>query len=478
MAVSGDQADPVDSGRQAGLIDQAWAAVSLDDPGSPRLPAPVEVTGTTGHLPSRFAVEEVTVASVGAALLAAAALSQQRGASGGSVVLDRGHVADAVRSERLFRIGGRPAGAGFAPLSRFWTARDGWVRTHANYPWHRKALVSALGTSEEIGAVATVLADLPAEEVERRVFAAGGIAAAVRTTEEWDDHPQGRAVAAEPLIGYRMAGDGSARERASADLPMAGVRVLDLTRVIAGPICTRFLAALGAEVLRLDPRSHPDMATGVVADSLLGKRSAFLDLNSRDGLAILERLLDRADVVVCGYRPGALDRFGLGEEALTERHPGIVAVFLDAWGHRGPWAGRRGFDSVVQAPTGIAMGESPDGQEPGALPCQLLDHGTGYLAAAAALDGLRRQGAQGGTHIRRLSLARTALWLTSQGTRPHRGDGPAGAGTDSPGWLVRLESARGVVTAVAPPGALGDQRLQWSPPLTGYADGPATWLGG
>jgi len=336
----------------------------------------------------------------------------------------------------------------------------------------------ALGTSEEPGAVAARLAELPAEEVERRVFAAGGIAAAVRTAEEWDAHPQGRAVAAEPLIGHRMTGDAVARERAPADLAMAGVRVLDLTRVIAGPVCTRYLAALGAEALRLDAPSHPDMEAGVVADSLLGKRSAFLDLDSRDGVAVLERLLDRADVVVCGYRPGALDRFGLGEETLTERHPGIVAVYLDAWGHRGPWAGRRGFDSIVQAPTGIAMGESPDGQEPGALPCQLLDHGTGYLAAAAALDGLRRQGAQGGTHVRRLSLARTARWLTSQGTRPDRGGGRDGVGPDPPGWLVRLDSARGPVTAVAPPGALAGRRLQWPSPLTGYGDGRAAWPGG
>jgi len=478
VTVSGDQSDPVDSDRQAGLIDQAWAAVSLDDPGSPCPPAAVEVTGTLGRLPSRFAVEEVAAACVGGALLAAAALSEQRGRSAGSVGLDRGHVADAVRSERCFRLGGRPAGASFAPLSRFWAAGDGWVRTHANYPWHRKALVSALGTSEEPEAVAARLAELPAEEVERQVFAAGGIAAAVRTSEEWDAHPQGRAVAAEPLIGHRMTGDGAARERAPADLAMAGVRVLDLTRVIAGPVCTRYLAALGAEVLRLDPPGHPDMEAGVVADSLLGKRSAFLDLDSRDGVAVLERLLDRADVVVCGYRPGALDHFGLGEETLTERHPGIVAVYLDAWGHRGPWAGRRGFDSVVQAPTGIAMGESPDGQEPGALPCQLLDHGTGYLAAAAVLDGLRRQGAEGGTHVRRLSLARTARWLTSRGTRPDRGGWPDGADPDSPGWLVRLDSARGPVTAVAPPGALGGRRLQWPSPLTGYGDGRAVWPSG
>src|SRR5262249_49178141 len=147
-----------------------------------------------------------------------------------------------------------------------------------------------------------------------------------------------------------------------------------------------------------------------------GKRSATLDLRSRDGRDVLDGLVAEADVIVCGYRPGALQRFGLGEDDLIERRPGVVAVYLDAWGHTGPWAGRRGFDSVVQGPTGIAQGEMSDSGQPGALPCQLLDHGTGYLAAAAALDSLRRQRQDGGTHVRRLSLARTAAWLTSRPT--------------------------------------------------------------
>ncbi len=256
---------------------------------------------------------------------------------------------------------------------------------------------------------------------------------------------------------------------------MRGVRVLDLTRVIAGPVCTRFLGALGAEVLRLDPPDRPDMAAQAVTDTLLGKRSALLDLGTPSGAATLQRLLDQADLVVCGYRPGALDRVGLGEADLTDRHPGIVVVYLDAWGHSGPWAGRRGFDSVVQAPTGIAMGESPSGEEPGALPCQLLDHGTGYLAAAAALDGLRRQSAQGGTHVRRLSLARTALWLSSPGRQPEHGAGAPAAARERPPWLVDLDSAGGPVTAVNPPGHLGDRALQWPLPLTGYGGTRPRW---
>jgi crotonobetainyl-CoA:carnitine CoA-transferase CaiB-like acyl-CoA transferase len=410
--------------------------------------------------------------------------------------VDRDHIAAAVRSERYFRRGGQSAGVGFATLSRFWPAADGWVRTHANYPWHRDALLSALGTPDDVDAVGAAIAEMRAHDVEERVFIAGGIAAAVREVDEWRAHAQGQALATEPLIGHRMIGDAARRARPYGELPASGVRVLDLTRVIAGPVCTRYLGALGADVLRLDPPHRPDMQRGEVADTLLGKRSAMLELSTGDGAATLHQLLAHADAVVCGYRPGALDRFGLTEDALATRHPGLVVVYLDAWGHRGPWQHRRGFDSVVQAPTGIASAESVDGAQPGALPCQLLDHGTGYLAAAALLDGLYRQNVHGGTHIRRLSLARTAAWLSASRSAVSRSASaennlppatPRSASAKNvprsvyaedepaPPWLVELDSAVGPVTAVAPPGTLGERPLQWPAPLTGYGNDPPRW---
>lgn len=461
---------------EAVLTGEAWEATAAE-PGARRPPPDaLTVMGSTGHLPSPFPVEEMAGACVGAALLAAVSLHQSRGSSPGSATLDRGHVAAAVRSERYFRRGSAPAGAAFAPLSRFWRASDGWVRTHANYPWHRDALLSALGTSAEPDAVAKAMAERPAEQIEREVFAAGGIAAAVRTLDAWRDHAQGRALAEEPLIGHRLAGDAPPRVWAAGDLPASGVRVLDLTRVIAGPVCTRYLAALGADVMRVDPPGRPDMRAGAVADTLLGKHSSRLDLSAPRDATAVTALLGGADVVVCGYRPGALDRFGFTEETLAERHPGLVVVYLDAWGHHGPWAGRRGFDSIVQAATGIAHGASGQGAEPGVLPCQLLDHGTGYLAAAAALDGLRRQREKGGTHVRRVSLARTAWWLTA--ARPTRPEGPAAPLAEDPDaapWLVHLDSAAGPVTVVAPPGRLGDRPLRWPSPLTGYGQDRPGW---
>ena len=479
------------------LLAEAWAALAAaadgvgpdgrDGPGGPLppgagpwLPAGLEVlwvSGAPGHLPSRLPVEDTALACTGAALLAAAALHAQRGGDCGSrgsptARLDRGHVAAAFRSEAYLRIGGERAGPGFAPLSRFWRAADGWVRTHGNYPWHRTALLRALGCADDPESVAAAMTDLGAREAEDLVTGAGGVAAAVRAEAGWRAEPPGQAVAATRLVEGRSIGGAPPRWRPAGALPATGVRVLDLTRVIAGPVATRYLGALGADVLRLDAPGRPELALHAY-DGLIAKRSALLDFGADGGNGRLHELLSGADVLVHGYRPHALDRFGLSPEILAERHPGLVVVSLSAWGSRGPWGSRRGFDSIVQAASGIAMAESADGERPGALPCQLLDHGTGYLCAAAALQALARQSARGGTQFRELSLARTAHWLLGL-PREAAVPVPAADGGD-PAWLVTMDSAAGPVTTVRPPGQLDDEALAWPRPLSRYGADEAAW---
>ena len=466
----------------ARLLGEAWAALGPGGPGTE-----LQVTGVRGSLPSHLPVEDTAIACAGAALLAAADLQARRGGPAPRTArLDRGHVAAAFRSEAYLRLNGAAAGAGFAPLSRFWRTRDGWVRTHGNYPWHRAALLRALGTGEDPDQVAAAIAGRTAHEVEDLVVGAGGIAAAVRTEAQWRAEPAGQAVAAARLVEGGRLGDAPPRRRTvgplpaaelpaaelpAAELPAAGIRVLDLTRVIAGPVATRYLAALGADVLRLDPPHRPELPLHAY-DGLLGKRSALLDLDT--DAARLDELLAAADVLVHGYRPHALDRFGLTPGALAERHPGLVVVSLSAWGSTGPWGSRRGFDSIVQAASGIAVAESADDDRPGAMPCQLLDHGTGYLCAAAALRGLADQAVAGGTQVRELSLARTAHWLlgsAAAGLAPADG-APNRAEAD---WLATLGSAEGPVTVVRPPGQLDGRELAWPSPLTRYGGDPPAW---
>jgi crotonobetainyl-CoA:carnitine CoA-transferase CaiB-like acyl-CoA transferase len=240
--------------------------------------------------------------------------------------------------------------------------------------------------------------------------------------------------------------------------------------VIAGPVATRTLAAHGADVLRLDAPDRPEIPLQAY-DTLPGKRSALLDL--RAGRDTLEQLLAGADVVVTGYRPGALDRFGLAPEALARRHPGLVVVTLSAWGHRGPWAGRRGFDSLVQAACGIAVAEgNPDG--PGALPAQVLDHATGYLAAAATLLALAAQRRDGRTRHVRLSLIGTAAWL--QGLpRTSSDDVPV---VDPTPYLVELDSPDGALTLAAAPGTVDGRPLSWPGPHPAFGAARPEWAGG
>ncbi|MEU3986457.1 CoA transferase [Streptomyces sp. NPDC026672] len=439
--------------------ESAWEALG----GERDLVSRVSAVVRRGALGARLPVRELARACTGVCALAAAELGARRAglAEVPEVRIDDGAVATSYRSERQLLVDGR-APVSFAPLSRFWRTADGWVRTHANYPHHRARLLDALGLPEgaSVDDTAALLAGRTALEVEDTVYAAGGLAFAVRSPGQWAAHPQAAALEERPLVERGRLDTARARALAPLDgtplLPAAGLRVLDLTRVIAGPVATRLLALLGADVLRLDPPRLPELPDQHI-DTGFGKRSAALDLTRAADARTFEELLSAADVVVTGYRPGALDRFGLSPRALAERRPGLVVAQVSAWGAYGPWRERRGFDSLVQAATGIAVLEGTAG-EPGALPAQALDHGTGHLLAAAVLRALTERSYDGeGRHVR-LALARTALWLTDGVRRGPEGDAPY----EGPGpWLAERDGASG--------------RLRYALPAVCFAGGPADW---
>jgi crotonobetainyl-CoA:carnitine CoA-transferase CaiB-like acyl-CoA transferase len=320
------------------------------------------------------------------------------------------------------------------------------------------------------------------------VYAAGGLAVALRTPEEWAAHEQAAAVAGRPLVERGRLDCARARVLAPFEgdgaplLPAAGLRVLDLTRVIAGPVATRTLALLGADVLRVDTPRLPELPDQH-ADTGFGKRSTTLDLVA-DRRAF-EELLAAADVVITGYRPGALDRFGLSPEALAERRPGVVVAQLSAWGAYGPWAERRGFDSLVQVATGIAAVEGST-EQPGALPAQALDHGTGYLLAAAVLRALTEQSYEGGSRFVRLALARTAQWLMNGVRAGDNGEASYGGpgawptenapydGPDS--WLAETDSALGRLRYARSPVAFEGGPVDWARPPGPWGSDMPGWI--
>ncbi|MFF1905568.1 CoA transferase [Kitasatospora sp. NPDC058218] len=439
----------------------AWAALG----GPADLLERVSFHGPDGVLPARLPVRQLARATVAACSLAAGELSALRSGGGVPAVrIDQGAVATAFVGERHLRIDGRTP-VSFAPLSGFWQSADGWVRTHANYPHHRARLLAALGLPADAGPeqLAGTLRLRPAEWVQERAHEAGALAVAVAPASG----------ATHPLVETRVVGSAAARPLGPGGLPAEGVRVLDLTRVIAGPVATRSLALLGADVLRVDSPRLPE-AEDAHVDTGFGKRSTRLDLAAPGDRAAFEDLLATADVVVTGYRPGALDAFGLAPADLLERRPDLVVAQLCAWGWTGPWAGRRGFDSLVQAGVGIAATEAGADGRPGVLPAQALDHGTGYLIAAGVLRALtdQRTGRPGGRHLR-YSLAGTASWL-QHGIAP-AAPGPAGAEPDDPKhWLAETDSPYGRLRHALPPLAYEGGPADWSrPPGRWGTDAPA-----
>lgn len=394
---------------------QAWAALGGDAAEALLVDDPVPPPG----LGSRLAVDRLLSDSAAVATLAiqrvqSARTSARDGAQRVRVAGDR--VATAAQSERHLRIDGA-APAVWAPLSGFWRAADGWVRTHGNYPHHAARLAKLLGISDGAGRddIAAAMARWPAQALEDAAADAGAIAGAVRTRAEWAAHPHGAQVAAAPLIGVRHAAGAPARGwRGGGAAPLAGCRILDLTRVIAGPTGTRDLALAGADVLRVDSPRLPEPAWQHL-DTGAGKRSTLLDLDSAADRRTFDELLAGADAVVTGYRPGALDRHGLSRDALLERGDGLVVGTVSAWGRSGGWARRRGFDSIVQAVSGIALAESADGSTPGALPAQALDHSAGHFLAGAVACALLRQRLEGGSWAVEVSLARIAHALLVEG---------------------------------------------------------------
>ncbi|UVN43489.1 CoA transferase [Pseudomonas mosselii] len=363
-----------------------------------------------GALPSTFAVTELAAASLAACGLALADLLQGQSGHCPLVHIDR------RLASFWFATSLRPGGWKPPPLwdaiAGDYQARDGWIRLHTNAAHHRTAALRVLGAQADRASVAQKVARWDADALEAAVVQAGGCAARMRSWPEWCAHPQGLAVNQEPLILRQAFTATTLAWRGSADRPLAGIKVLDLTRILAGPIATRLLAAFGAEVLRIDPPDWEEPA--VAAEVTLGKRCARLDLHTLAGRQCLERLLAEADALVHGYRADALERLGLGVERRRQLNPGLIDVSLNAYGWSGPWQDRRGFDSLVQMSTGIAREGMRWRQtdRPVPLPVQALDHATGYLMAAEVIRALGRgEGCRS-----RLSLARTAALLIERGT--------------------------------------------------------------
>jgi hypothetical protein len=442
--------------RRARQSEEPLAAVAFE--GVNRLPA------------TAYDLNTLASASVAAATLAVAEVQAVRtGAPMRPVRIDRGHAGAAFRSERYLAAVGWKLPDVWDPIAGDYETNDGWIRLHTNYRSHRDAALRVLAVpavSPSKDAVAGAVARWSGDALERAVVEAGGCAAILRSPEEWSAHPQGKAVAAEPLLRLNarpslQAPPARLGSYDATEEPLRGVRVLDLTRVIAGPVCTRTLAAFGADVLRIDPPGFEEVPA-LLPDSTGGKRRAALDLKSDRGRAAFEALVAGADVLVHGYRPDALARLGFGADALFALNPRLVVVCHDAYGWSGPWALRRGFDSLVQMSCGIAWRgrELAGASRPTPLSAQALDHATGYLLAASACRGLARLLLENEPSETRLSLAGTAACLMGL-PRPDPPIRTELSPAEADPWLEDAASDFGPIRRVRYPGVVEGITARW-----------------
>ncbi len=367
-----------------------------------------------GALPSAFAVTDLACASIAAAGQAVSEWLQQQTGQRPAVAVDR------RLASFWFATSIRPIGWQVPPLwdpvAGDYQTRDGWIRLHTNAPHHRAAAERVLGVCADRAAMAAKVAQWASTDLEQAVVEAKGCAAEMRSWVQWQNHPQGLAVNAEPLVHFLDSHDEHPPSwQGSVAQPLAGIKVLDLTRVLAGPTASRFLAGLGANVLRIDSPTWNE--PGVVPEMTLGKHCARLDLHDPADRAVFESLLKDADILLHGYRADALENLGFGVERRRQLAPGLIDIGLNAYGWSGPWQNRRGFDSLVQMSSGIAEAGQrwKQANTPTPLPVQALDHATGYLMAASAIRLLTERLANGRAGSARLSLARTAKLLIDNG---------------------------------------------------------------
>ena len=354
-------------------------------------------------------------AALGAVGLAVSDLWRLRTGKAQAVSIDRHAAAMSLRSNTyVLQNGQRPVS--WDPLAGHYPTRDGRTMfLHTNHPHHRAGALRIAGAATDTKeALAAAVAKWDGLAIEEAIASAGCVGGLSRSREEWNAHPHGIAIARLPLIDMVKIGEAPAEPLRKGERPLSGVRALDLTRVLAGPTSGRVLAENGADVLHI-AAPHLPYQTEILMDTGHGKRCAWVDLTKPAGVETMTGLLRAADIFTQGYRPGTVARRGFSPEQVAALRPGIVCVSICAYGHEGPWAERRGFNSIVQNVTGLAATQGSLAK-PRNLPVQALDYIAGYLGALGAMAGLARRVEQGGSWLVRVSLVQVAHWLANLGT--------------------------------------------------------------
>ena len=424
----------------------------------------VEITGSDPVFPTRYKIVAPGAAVIAATGLAAAELWKLKTGRQQRVRVEGRTAAAAMRGARYLKINGERPPEDPEKITGFYQLKDGrWMYLHCNFFNLRDINLKIAGAPPIKAEVEKAASKWDGLELENAIVEAGGCACLVRSEEEWLKLPQMHTVAKLPLLEIIKIGDAPPQPLPKGDRPLANVRVLDLTRVLAGPTCARTLAEHGADVLRVTREDLADMGT-TDFDTGVGKLCTHIDLRNPAEEAKLRELISTCDVFSQSYRPGTLARRGFSPEALAEMRPGIVYVTLSAWGHEGPWAKRRGYDTIVQSANGMAY--KPNNERPAFLPVSEQDYVAGYLLAYGSMIALARRAQEGGSWFVRCSLAGAGHWIRGHGLMEPAEYGAAKQLTaeEVNAWTVEHDSPIGRVTNLAPVAQMSETPARWARP--------------
>lgn len=455
-----------------GLLPLAgWNEDRLDD---------LTITGGSDPiLPTSFRIGDTSTAALSAVGLAVSDLWESKTGRKQRVSVDARRATASLRSGKYMQMDGAGVSTERNMVMGTYPTKDGrWSYLHCNFPNHRAAALSVLGVNEDRDEVTKAVAKWDAFDLEEAIIEARGAGGMVRSMEEWAIHPQAAAIASLPLMDIVKIADSPPEPLPDGSRPLSGVRVLDLTRVLAGPTCARTLAEHGADVMKITAGHLPNIGYQEY-DTGHGKLNATLDLRDGRQMETLRGLVRQTDVFSQGYRPGTLGGRGLSPEELAELRPGIVYISLSAFSHEGPWASRRGFDTVVQTVSGITQrqGELFPGAIPGPqfYPVSAIDYLTGYLMAFGGIVALNKRIHEGGSWLVRISLAQVGRWLVSQGEIPETQIKDVAAEftpEEIASWLMVSETPMGNLGHLSPVIGLSESAPRWSRPSVplGYHD--------
>jgi crotonobetainyl-CoA:carnitine CoA-transferase CaiB-like acyl-CoA transferase len=438
--------------------------------------------GTDPILPTPFRIGVAGAAALAATGLAAADLWQHRTGRRQSIGVDVRQATASLRSGHYLKVGDGDVSSERNSIMGFYPTRDGrWSYIHANFPNHRAAALKVLGCEENRESVTRAVATWDARDLEEAIIDAKGAGGMMRTKAEWIDHPQAAAIAALPLMEIVRIGDSKPEPLPAGGRPLSGIRVLDLTRVLAGPTCARTLAEHGADVMKISAAHLPNLGYQEF-DTGHGKLSSYLDLREQRNVGTLRGLVAEVDVFAQGYRPNALDMRGLSPEVLAAIRPGLVYVSLCAFGHAGPWASRRGFDTVVQTVSGMTarQAEVVPGSTPGPqfYPVSAIDYCTGYLMATGAMVALKRRAQEGGSWLVRISLAQVGKWIVGLGEVPEAALPSVPAeftAAELDRWSMMTETPSGRLRHLKPVVQLSETPPYWARPSVPLGYHPPVW---